>query len=490
MASAVKEMAAPALVVFTVVVDRDHGEEGVDSFLPVVSVHMSVAGNRMRVELAMGKVVGEHDEEVVFFHEMVVMEVHIGVVVVLAAVDMAVYVVETVVSLVHDRGAVMVAFHEVVVEVVHVEEVDVSGELEVVDAHIEVALVVVHTVAEDACIEVVTGAMHVAEVISLVHVHGAVEVAACHTEVLHAEEMVVRMVVSLAHDHGAVKVVAGYKEVVDGHKVVVVVAVPVEEVGVPCELEGICGRVVVVLVGHTVVVAMAVHIVVAVGVVAPWEEAARNEVAVLCDEVGIFCDRVAYVHDEVETVVDLPAVEVAYHIVVAAVCSEVKGGLVRVRVVSTCGAATYQQVVVVARETVICHVGEAVAAVHTAAEMVGYTAVVTARTEVEMVGRRQVGVRNKAMQDNAHLVWKQWQGSKYLTLGLPPLPTNTWLPDKLPSSCPSSFTSPVSRCNGRWLRLYSTGDQCGTGRSQSWDVCLYLHLYAHDLIYVREAVFH
>ncbi|RWW42370.1 hypothetical protein BHE74_00052096 [Ensete ventricosum] len=394
MASAVKEMAAPALVVFTVVVDRDHGEDGVDSFLPVVSVHMSVAGNRMRVELAMGKVVGEHDEEVVFFHEMVVMEVHIGVVVVLAAVDMAVYVVETVVSLVHDRGAVMVAFHEVVVvdghnvvvEVVHVEEVDVSGELEVVDAHIEVALVVVHTVAEDACIEVVTGAMHVAEVISLVHVHGAVEVAACHTEVLHAEEMVVRMVVSLVHDHGAVKVVAGYKEVVDGHKVVVVVAVPVEEVGVPCELEGICGRVVVVLVGHTVVVAMAVHIVVAVGVVAPWEEAARNEVAVLCDEVGIFCDRVAYVHDEVETVVDLPAVEVAYHIVVAAVCSEV---------------------VVVARETVICHVGEAVAAVHTAVEMVGYTAVVTARTEVEMVGRRQVGVRNKAMQDNAHLVWKQ-----------------------------------------------------------------------------------
>ncbi|XP_018686917.2 uncharacterized protein LOC135622451 [Musa acuminata AAA Group] len=471
MASAVKEMAAPALVVFTVVVEPGHGEEAVDSFLPVVSIHMSVAGNRKMVELAMGKVV--------FFHEMVVMEVHTGVVFVLAAVDMAVHVVETVVSLVHDHGAVMVAFHEVVVEAVHVAEVDVSGELEVV---------VAHTVAEDACI--VAGAMHVAEVISLVHVHGAVEVAACHTEVLNAGEMVVCVVVSLVHDHGAVKVAAGHKEVVDGHNVVVVVAVPVEEVGVSCELEGICGRVVV-LVGHTVavavvgdtvVVAMAVHTVVVA-------RAVHVEVAVLCDEVGVFCDRVAYVHDEVETVVDLPAVEVVDHTVVAAVCSEVKGGLVRVRVVSTYGAATYEQVVV-ACETVIRHVGEVVVAVHTAAEMVGHSAVVTARTEVEVAGHRQVGMRNKAMQDNAHLVWKQWQGSKYLTLGLPPLPTNTWLPDKLPSSCPSSFTSPVSRCNGGWLRLYSTGDQCGTGRSQSWDLCLYLHLHAHDLIYVREAVFH
>ncbi|CAL9134908.1 unnamed protein product [Musa textilis] len=194
MASAVKEMAAPALVVFTVVVDPGHGEEGADSFLPVVSIHMSVAGNRERVELAMGKVVGKHDEQVVFFHEMAAMEVHIGVVFLLAAVEMAVHVVETVVSLVHDHGAVTVAFHEVVVdghnavvEAVHVAEVDVSGELEVVVAHTEVALVVVHTVVEDACIEVVPGAMHVAEVISLVHVHGAVEVAACHTEVLDAE---------------------------------------------------------------------------------------------------------------------------------------------------------------------------------------------------------------------------------------------------------------------------------------------------------------
>ncbi|THU46306.1 hypothetical protein C4D60_Mb09t03530 [Musa balbisiana] len=386
MAPAVKEMAAPALVVFTVVVDPGHGKEAVGSFLPVVSIHMSVAGNRKMVELSMGKVV--------FFHEMVVMEVHTGVVFVLAAVEMVVHVVETVVSLVHDHGAVMVAFHEVVVEAVHVAEVDVSGELEVV---------VAHTVAEDACI--VVGALHVAEVISLVHVHGAVEVAACHTEVLNAGEMVVCVVVSLVlHDHGAVKVAAGHKEVVDGHNVVVVVAVPVEEVGVSCELEGICGRVVVLVghtvavavVGHTVVVAMAVHTVVvvmavhivvavAVVVVAPWVEVARNEVAVLCDEVGVFCDRVAYGHDEVETVVDLPAVEVVDHTVVAAVCSEVKGGLVRVRVVSTYGAATYEQVVV-ACETVIRHVGEVMVAVHTAAEMVGHTAVVTARTEVEVAG--------------------------------------------------------------------------------------------------------